>query len=204
MVLKLLLIIVFLVQPGLLSACDPSFQPEEIFTLLLEPSFSPGIVLLAANMVLSPGLLLPKTWESVSISGHGVASEFAELDSQLFRMALPIFGSLADKLRDNLAGRIILSTPPVVVRVSRDGLLSGGWQTLVLQVSLPVSGKVVIYQTGGKIEFIDEIDSTLSFSMTSAWPPVLFKHLRIWDRRGMIFSWPEEDLDESKGVIAAQ
>lgn len=202
MVLKLLLITALILQPCLLSACDPNFQPEEIFTQLLNPSLSPGIILLAANMVLMPGMSLPESWESVSIKDSGRNS--VELDTQLFRVLLSAFGSLADKLRENLAGRVIISTSPVVFRASRDGLQSGAWQTLVLQFSLPVTGKIVIYNPGGKIEFIDEIDSTLNFSLTSAWPPVLFKHFRVWSRHGMIFAWPEEDLDVSEGVVTVQ
>lgn len=202
MVLRLLLIIILLMQPGALVACDPNFQPEEIFTYLHKPSLSPGILVFAVNLVLLPGLPLPESWESVIAADSGDGSD--ELEAQLLRVVLPVFGYMADKLRDNIAGRVILNTPPVVVRVARDGLQSGGWQTLVIQISLPTRAKVVIYQTTGKIEFIDEIDTTLNFSLTSAWPPVLFKHLRVWDHHGMLFSWPEEDSIVTEGVLTIQ
>jgi hypothetical protein len=202
MVLKLLLITALIFQPCLLSACDPNFQPEEIFTQLFNPSLSPGIILLATNLVLLPEMPLPESWESVTVTDSGRKS--VELDTQLFRVLLSALGSLADKLRENLAGRVIISVSPIVFRVSRDGLQSGAWQTLVLQFSLPVSGKIVIYNPGGKIEFIDEIDSTLNFSLTSAWPPVLFKHFRVWSRHGLLFAWPEEDLDVSEGAVTLQ
>ncbi|PKL41043.1 MAG: hypothetical protein CVV41_19000 [Candidatus Riflebacteria bacterium HGW-Riflebacteria-1] len=202
MVLKLLLIAVIVFQPCLLSACDPNFQPEEIFTLLYSPPISPGIFLLAANIAFLSDMSLPESWESSTVSGSG--GFLREFDVQLFRTLLPAFGFLAGKLRDNLAGRAIVQTPPMFFSASRDSLQTGAWQTLVLQFSLPVTGKIVIYRRGGKIEFIDEIDSTLNFSLTSAWPPVLFKHFRVWDRHGMIFAWPAEDADFSQGVVAAQ
>lgn len=202
MVLKLLLIIGLLLQPLVSSACDPYSQPEEIFTILFSPTVSPGVVVLAAHMALLPGLLLPDAWESVSMSDS--VAEAGEPDVQLFRATVPLFAFLADKLRDNIAGRIIINTSPILVRAFRDSLQSGSWQTLVLQLSVPVTGKVVVYRKTGKIEFIDEIDSTLNVTLTSAWPPVYFKHVRIWDNQGMIFAWPEEDISVSEGVMAAQ
>jgi hypothetical protein len=202
MVLRTLLLIVILLHTGILSACDPNSQPEEIFTSFHTPSVSPGIVAFAANMALIQGLSLPATWESVDTNDS--QGRPGELDTQLFLALLPVFGSLADKLQEDLAGRVILKASPVLVRAFRDALQSGSWQTLVVQVTVPVSGKVVIYRKNGKIEFIDEIDSTLNFSLTSAWPPVLFKHIRVWDRHGMIFAWPEEDTVLPEGVASAQ
>ena len=199
MVLKLLLILLLFWQPVASLACDPNMQPEEIFTLLLSPEISPGVLTLAASMVFIPELPLPQTWDSVSVSGSSpVSQEFAVL---LFRAVLPVFGFMANKLQDNLAGRIILNASPLVLRALRDGLQSGGWQTLVVQLSLPISGKVVVYQSNGKIEFIDEIDSTLNLSITAAWPPVLVKHLRVWDRHGIIYAWPQEDSSLLEGVV---
>jgi len=202
MVLRYLLIILLLLHSGVLLACDPNSQPEEIFTSLHSPAVSPGIVILAANMALNQGLPLPTTWESVTANDS--QAERGELDVQLFRTLLPVFGGFADKLEENLAGRAILKASPVLIRAFRDALQAGAWQTLVVQVSVPISGKVVVYRKNGKIEFIDEIDSTLNFSLTSAWPPVLFKHIRVWDRHGMIFAWPEEDTDLSEGVASVQ
>lgn len=202
MVLKYLLIILLLLHSGVLLACDPDSKPEEIFTSLHTLAFSPGVVTLAANMALLRGLPLPTTWESVTANDLPAAT--SELDTQLFRTLLPVFGGLADKLQEDLAGRVILNASPVLIRAFRNALQSGSWQTLVVQVSVPMSGKVVVYRKNGKIEFIDEIDSTLNFSLTSAWPPVLFKHVRIWDRHGMIFAWPEDETVISEGVVSAQ
>ncbi|PKL47886.1 MAG: hypothetical protein CVV42_11350 [Candidatus Riflebacteria bacterium HGW-Riflebacteria-2] len=202
MVLRTLLIIILFSCSGIVSACDPNSLPEEIFTTLYTPAISPGVVVLAANMVMMSGLSLPATWESV-ITGDS-DDNGCELNAQLFRAVLPAFGSLTDNMHDNLAGRVILKISPVLVRAFRDALQSGAWQTLVIQISVPISGKVVVYRKSGKIEFIDEIDSTLNFSLTSAWPPVQFKHLRIWGRQGMVFAWPEEDTVLSEGVASAQ
>jgi len=202
MVLRILLLIVVMLHTGILSACDPNSQPEEIFTVIHNPVVSPGVAILAANMALIQGLPLPETWESVDTNDSQGSP--GALDTQLFIALLPVFGSLADKMQEDLAGRVILKASPVLVRAFRDALQSGAWQTLVVQVSVPVSGKVVIYRKNGKIEFIDEIDSTLNFSLTSAWPPVLFKHIRVWDRHGMIFAWPEEETVHMEGVASAQ
>lgn len=204
MVLRLILAVLFLVQPMFLLGCDPNFQPQEIFTILLKPLLSPGVALLAANMAIAPGIAMPNTWESVSADQRSVDRDIVGFDPLGFRASCAIFGFMAGKLRDNLFGRAILNTAPVVFSISRDGLLAGGWQMLVLQLSIPVSGKVVIYQEDGKISFIDEIDSTLNFSLTSAWPPVLFRHLRVWSRNGLIFSWPGEGSELTEGVTSSR
>ncbi len=202
MVLRYLLIAGLLLFPGFLSACDPHSKPEEIFTTFHTPAVSPGVIVLAANMVFNPGLPLPATWESVAYSDSQDAR--GEFDVQTFRAVLPVFGFLTDKLQNDLTGRVILNASPVLVSAFRDALQSGGWQTLVVQATLPMSGKVVVYRNDGKIEFIDEIDSTINFSLTSAWPPVLFKHFRVWDRHGMIFAWPEEEAVITEGVVSDQ
>lgn len=202
MVLKLVLIAVIVLHPCLISACDPNFKSEKIFTQFFSLPMSPGIFLLAANMAFLSDMSLPESWESVTVSGSDGSS--LEPAVQLFRTLVPALGLLAGKLRDNLAGRAIIQTPPAFFSASRDSLQSGAWQTLVLQISLPVTGKIVVYRSGGRIEFIDEIDSTLNFSLTSAWPPVLFKHVRVWDRHGMIFAWPAEDVTVSEGALEAQ
>lgn len=202
MVLRYLFVACLVLLPAILPACDPNSLPEEIFTTFHVPAVSPGVIILAANMALIPGLSLPSTWESVTTSDSG--NKPGEFDTHLFRAVLPVFGFMADKLQDDLAGRVILNASPVLIRAFRDALQTGGWQTLVFQVSLPVSGKVVVYRKDGKIEFVDEIDSTLNLSLTSAWPPVYFKHLRIWGRQGMIFAWPEEEAVLPEGVLSAQ
>lgn len=195
MVLRLLLILLLLAHPGCLLACDPYLQPQEMFSSLVSSKLSPAVLFLAADLMRLPDVLLPKAWESVDPDG---------LNAQFFAILMSMCGNLVGKVQDSLAGRAIITISPFLIKVSRNSLQTGGWQTMVLQASFPVTSKVVVYQSGGSIKFIDEIDSTTSFSLTLSWPPVVVKHFRIWKRDGLVFTWPEEDSGIiSEGVAVA-
>lgn len=187
------LLLILCLAPGIAIACDPNFQAVEMFSLQVEPLIYPGLFLLCSEIFTNTAIQLPELWESVAVTGSRDNSYLGEIDRQFFVTVMSSAAKLVQNLHNKLVGRLIINSVPMLMIVSKDGLRNEGWQTLVMQVTIPVVSKLVIYEPGAAIRFIDELDASLSFSLTMAWPPVLVKHIRIWNRHGMIYSWPEED-----------
>ena len=182
-------VIIFLLCSSMLLACDPNSSPVDMFNFSFSPFINPAVFVLAGRLLDLPVKLLPQEWEQIEIRQNG--ARLASANHFFFLSLSKFFGNFFRKEGEKVAGRLKMSVYPVSFRVSKNDLFKGNWQILTFNLSLMGLSKILIYDNAkSKINFIDEIDSSTNFSLTTAWPPVFLYHFRVWNTNGMVYEWP--------------
>lgn len=181
-------------MPTNLMACDPFSNPIEIFSTSINPLINPGVIASAFKLSLISLNKLPIKWESIEFEKQ--QRSLSKINHTVFTSICNLLGNLTGKALKTLHGRAILAAHPTQINVSRNALLDGVLQTLSIQISIPTSSKVIIYEHNKfKVSFIDEIDATTHYTITIAWPIVHLYHFRVWSSSGKIYEWPTEEQE---------
>lgn len=170
------------------EACDPNMVPEMILHASEVYSSVIGVFPLLLEIFNQTGSFIPAKIDPITSYGSHELSPGIFYSGLIFKSLLAV--SSATNLTDaGMRGRFSLNIGPTTFTWIRNRLIDGPLQFSMLQITLPASARVCYYRPDGGIEYIDEVNSDLQAMIVSAWPPVRFDHLKLWNNHRTFIDW---------------